>query len=60
MIMCFQSLENIISASVDEISLCPGFGPQKVKCCFMNLFRNQTPCQTEISDQSVVLVATQD
>lgn len=29
-LLYFQSLENIVSASVDDIALCPGFGPQKV------------------------------
>ena len=27
----FESLENIITASQDDIALCPGFGPQKAK-----------------------------
>ncbi len=25
----FGTMENIIKASVEELSLCPGFGPQK-------------------------------
>ncbi|XP_028406647.1 DNA excision repair protein ERCC-1-like [Dendronephthya gigantea] len=31
LLSAFESLENIISASQDDIALCPGFGPQKAK-----------------------------
>ena len=30
----FQSLRGIVNASKEEISLCPGFGPQKVTNVF--------------------------